>query len=131
MRHAIGALAVIGLMAAAVVVAAAETLPAGQVAVVRAASPAAALASGAIAQDGSVQSGSGNFRAVWDGRHRWYYITINGVSYDFMAHRTVVQGAAPAGHGWCLADSLAGDLIVRCFDVAGAPVQAGFAFTTF
>jgi hypothetical protein len=89
------------------------------------------IASGEVARDGSVRTGSGNFHAAWDARHDWYLIEIDGVSYDFLNHRTLLRTGAPAGHGWCLPDSLAGDLVVRCFDLAGAPVQADFGFTAF
>jgi hypothetical protein len=91
--------------------------------------PWAPTAYGAVLHDGSVASGSGNFTVAWDRRHGWYAITIAGVSYNFTANTTVLGRVTQGAQ--CRADSLAGDLLVRCQDAAGRPVQASFAFNSF
>ena len=50
---------------------------------------------GAIYLDGTVQSGSGNFSAVWNGSAGWYEITISGVNYYYLSHATTITASVP------------------------------------
>ena len=85
---------------------------------------------GAIYQDGTAQSGSGNFSAVWNGSAGWYEITIAGVNYYYLSHATTITTSTPAG-AVCQSDSVSGKLLVLCYTLGGQPTQATFGFITY
>jgi hypothetical protein len=93
------------------------------------------LAYGYINTDGSVASGTGNFTSVFDSTNKWYVITLTGTTYFFSNFSTVVtpsfnsSSAAPT----CGTGSVSGNLLVACYNTAGARVQppAGFGFGVF
>ncbi len=93
------------------------------------------LAYGYINTDGSVASGSPNFTSVYDSTNKWYVITLTGTNYLFSNFSTAVtpsfNSSSPAPT--CGTGSVSGNLLVACYNTAGARVQppAGFGFGVF
>ncbi len=89
------------------------------------------VAFGAVYQDGTVESGSGNFTAVWNPSSQWYQVTITGVNYYYLSYATTITTSTPIGNGTCQSDSVSGNLLVRCYTLSGVPTQATFGFITY
>ncbi len=89
------------------------------------------IAFGYVAPDGSVDSGSQNFTVTWVPEQNWYVITVTGLTYYYTQYSTNVTTSIPQGNGWCQTDSANGQLLVRCYNLAGQPVQAAFGFSIF
>jgi hypothetical protein len=90
--------------------------------------PRRPIAYGTVFSDGTVESGTGNFTATWDSTNHWYAIHITGQNYFWLNYTTELTTSLPQGNGFCQVDSVSGNLLVRCYNLAGQPQQAVFDF---
>lgn len=88
------------------------------------------LAYGFVSADASINSGSGNFSAVWNASLSRYEITISGVSYFYRNFATNITISTSTIHR-SRVSSNSGNLIVYLYNSSGTPSQGEFQFTTF
>ena len=88
------------------------------------------LAHGFIKADASIDSGSGNFTAVWDASLSRYEITISSVDYFYRYFSTNITASSSSIYR-CRVSSQSGKLLVILYNSSGLQIQGEFQFITF
>ena len=84
------------------------------------------LAYGFFSSAGVKSTGSDNISCIWSGGSSWYDCTVVGEDYFYSDYITTVTPAS--GPLFAGTSSIGGHLVVRFFDLSGAPVQASSGF---
>ncbi|MBN2682775.1 MAG: hypothetical protein JXR58_09730 [Bacteroidales bacterium] len=87
------------------------------------------IAYGFIAQDGTIETSSGNISCVWNASLSRYEITIASESYFWNDYITNVTGAY--GPRFFETSSAGGNLIISVYDTSGNPTQTYFQFVVY